>query len=126
MLQGLRLHRPNNSKPNSRRNESTHILIQEQMGRARRCQFQATGNAAKHRCRVGEWQRWPRQPEGPFSHDQQRLSLNSACAIGDVIGEKRVAKAVQFRRFLWGLMGRVNERESPMRQLVYTGFQERP
>ena len=31
MLQGLRLHRPNNSKPNSRRNESTHILIQEQM-----------------------------------------------------------------------------------------------
>lgn len=125
MLQGLRLHRPNNSKPNGRRNKSTHILIQEQMGRARRCQFQPTSNAAKYRRRVGEWQWRPRQPERPFSHYQERLSLNSARAISDVIAEKRVAKAVQFRRFLWGIVGPVNERESPMRQLAYTGFQER-
>ncbi len=125
MLQGLRLHRPHNSKPNSRCHEPAHILIKEQMGRACGCQLQPAGYAAKHRRQVGEWQRWPRQPERLFSHDQQRLSLNSAGAIGDVIGEKRIAKPVQFQRFLRGIVGRVDERKSPMRQLAQAGLQER-
>ena len=127
MLQGLRLHRPDDVQPDGRSDQAAKVIEDEEAQRGLQRNFKPAKGRPEDRGEMGEGRRRARRPEirnlrfeDPLNRRQKRTSLRTARAIRDMVRCKGVAKLIQPLQPLWLSMSRAHEWQRRTAELMQT------
>ncbi len=129
VLQRLRFHRPRNAQPDRSRHQSAQVLKEKQARHPGPAHAKRSRDSAKDRRKMPQWNTPGHAANFGGAEDlsgrgEKRPALQTAGAIGDMIGEKTVAKAVQFTRPVRLVMGGSGKWQASVTELFQARFDE--
>jgi len=129
VLQCLRLHRPGNAQPDRSCHQSPQVLKEKQTSCPGPAHTQSARNRAEGRRKMAQW-KTPGRPanldgmEDSPGRGEESPALEAAGTVGDMIGEKTVAKAVQSTRLVRLVMSGGDKWEASVSELLQARFNE--
>jgi hypothetical protein len=129
MLQCLRFHRPGNAQPDRSCRQSPQVLKEKQTSCPGPAHAQHARDRAEGRRKMAQW-KTPGRPanfdgmEDSRGRGEERPALEAAGAVGDMVGQETVAKAVQFTPLFRLVMRGGDKGKASVSKLFQAGFQE--